>query len=336
MKNEQIEQHSAPTSARTAKQALAQFADDLRKRGAALPIPQPVPGPMTRGLCLALDMVEQGLEALATAEPRDNAAHRALFSLPPMQASASTALAVPEMPAQRTVTGDAEIDAVLWLREVISTGNADLIAKAKEAAGRIKTPLEQLEKRYRDYLTIMNPGNWVAALSSFGFADLDALASHSIERAARQHEAKARFGDRVLYDTPAEEVCIDALAGLERQGMFDSFDEEEVDQRFDAWTEQRPGTLTDCVLELVFWTELYWLRNAVAQHSDCSEEGHARQDYVFRMLSRIRPRDADEAAEVFRYLSKNDGMDRAHTGSIILNLIGAPEPYRAKRGVGHD
>jgi hypothetical protein len=94
--------------------------------------------------------------------------------------------------------------------------------------------------------------------------------------------------------------------------------------------------LTDCVLELVFWSELYWLRNAVHQHSDCSAEGQARQDYVFRLMSRIPPRDADEAAEVFRYLSSNDGMDRAHTGAIILNLIGAPEPYRAKRGAGHE
>jgi hypothetical protein len=340
MKQERIEQHSAPTSAPTAKDVLAQVAAKLRRAGATVPIPVSTAAPtvesvMNNGLSLALCVVETELDALTTAAPRDNAVHRALFSLPPIQASASTALAVPEMPAQKRVTGDAEIDAVLWLREVIGTGNADLIAKAKEAAMRIKSPLKEVEKRYAEFLRLAYPGNWVAGMASIGFADLDRLIQSSIERAQRRHEANARFGDRIMHDTPAEEFCIDALAGLDVQGMFNQFDEEEVDERFDSRAEQRPGTLTDCVLELLFWTELYWLRNAVSQHTDCSEESHARQDYVFRMLSRIPPRDPDEAAEVFRYLTSNDGMDRAHTGAIILNLIGAPEPYRAKQGDGH-
>lgn len=261
-----------------------------------------------------------------------NPTHRALFSLPPIQASASTALAVPQMPAQKIVTGDAEIDAVLWLREVISTGNAELIAKAKEAASRITTPLTQIEKRYTDWIRRVSPGNFGALLAAFGFANLDGLAKSSTEQALRRHEARARFGDHIFDDTPAEKFCIKTLKGMRMPKGGWSLDEEEVDRRFDAKPEQRPQTLTDCIFELEQWRQLYWLRHAVGDCGDTHERVYARECYVFRMLSRIPPRDVDEAAEVFRYLTSNDGMDRAHTGAIILNLIGAPEPYKAKQG----
>lgn len=44
---------------------------------------------------------------------RDNPAHRALFSLPPIRESSETLPAVPELPPQQRVTGDPELDAVL-------------------------------------------------------------------------------------------------------------------------------------------------------------------------------------------------------------------------------
>ena len=66
---------------------------------------------------------------------RDNPEHRALFSLPPIQDSSSTELAVPSLPPQEAVTGDHELDAVLWLRAVIQTGQMALIEKAMPAAG---------------------------------------------------------------------------------------------------------------------------------------------------------------------------------------------------------
>lgn len=260
------------------------------------------------------------------------AAHRALFSLPPMQFSDSTAIEVPAMPVQKVVTGDIEVDAVLWLREVISTGQPDLIHKAGVAAAKIKTPLKDLEKRYTDYLMRIHPGNWVAALSSFGFADLDRLADRAIERATRQREARSRFGDAIFDDTPAEQFCFDALKRVRKGPRGWGLDAAQVDKRFDARPDQRPATLADCIAELVYWRELYWLRHAVGDCGDTSDQVTAREDYVFRMMSRIAPRDVDEAAMVFHYLTANDGMDRAHSGSIILNLIGAPEPYHPHKG----
>ncbi|RPO09519.1 hypothetical protein [Pseudomonas aeruginosa] len=65
---------------------------------------------------------------------RDNAKHRELFSLPPIRESEETLPSVPELPPQENVTGDREVDAVLWLRKVISTGEASLISTALEAA----------------------------------------------------------------------------------------------------------------------------------------------------------------------------------------------------------
>lgn len=103
---------------------------------------------------------------------RDNVAHRALFSLPPMRHTSQTLPAVPELPPQQRVTGDKEVDAVLWLRQVIGTGQAALIEKAMQGAKKIKTPLDQLEKRYTQILASANPGNPFATLASFCIAVL--------------------------------------------------------------------------------------------------------------------------------------------------------------------
>lgn len=339
MKKETFTHRCAPPLAPTALDVLRLVAGKLRRGGAKLPMTVTTAASTTTdlvesGLSIALCVVETEIDALSTSAPHDNQAHRVLFALPPIQASTSTDVAVPELPAQKVVTGDQEVDAVLWLREVIGTGQADLIAKAKEAAARITTPLNLLEKRYTEYLQRVNPGNPFATFSSFGFADIDRWIALSVERAARKHEARARFVDAIFEDTPAELFCIEALAGLRQRKPHWDFDEKAVDKRFDKRIEHRPGTLTDCILELTFWTDLYWLRNAVHQHSDCAPQGQARQDYVFRMLSRIPPRDPGEAAEVLRYLASNDGMDRAQTGAILMNLVGAPEPYRAHEAGG--
>ncbi len=256
---------------------------------------------------------------------RDNQAHRALFSLPPIKESAETLPAVPELPPQQRVTGDKEIDAVLWLRQVIGTGQAALIEKAMQGAKKIKTPLDQLEKRYRDWLTATQPGNLFAALSSFHFADLEGLAKKSIERAARQNEARSRFGDDLFAETPAESFCITALHGL-KPDSIGFLPDAEADQRFGAHPEVLPNTLADCLHEIVFWGGLYALRNAVDR--DCSDslpEAYAREQFVFRLLGRIRPRSKDEALAVLRWMleNKQNNMDRGDdTDAILLNLIG--------------
>ena len=255
---------------------------------------------------------------------RDNHAHRTLFSLPPMRHSSQTLPAKPELPPQQKVTGDKEIDAVLWLRQVISTGQAGLIEKAFQAAKKIKTPLDQLERRYRDWLTANHPGNLFAALSSFGFSDLEALAKKSIQKAARQHEARMRFGDNLFADTPAESFCITALHGVKPDRMR-FFPDAEADERFREHPELLPNTLSDCLHEIAYWDGLSSLRYSVESCADGPPEAYARRCFAFRMLGRIRPRSKDESLAVMRWMisdrQNNMGKDE-ETDAILLNLIG--------------
>ena len=251
---------------------------------------------------------------------RDNQKHRNLFTLPMIEPSTGAELALPEQQPQSVVTGDSDLDAVLWLREVIKTGRAVLIDKAMQAAQRIKTPLKELEKRYSDYLMKKSPGNFMAALASFGFADLDALAQRSIQKLALQTEATARFGKHLFADTPAEHFCMDALMGLKLDKM-QSFNEGQVDKRFQAHPDLMPNTLGDCLHELAYWHELYLLRHA-HDGGDQGREAYARECFVFRCLSHIRPKTKQESIAVFRYLADSERMDDTETNAILLNLIG--------------
>ncbi|WP_459206716.1 hypothetical protein ACSMEV_20310 [Pseudomonas sp. MLB6B] len=254
---------------------------------------------------------------------RDNERHRALFALPPISASTETLPSVPELPPQEVVTGDKEVDAVLWLRSIIGTGQAALIDRAMEGAKKIKTPLDVLEKRYTAHLVASNPGHPFAAMSSFGFADLEALATRAIERHRLRLEGNARFGDALLADTKAESFCIDALRGLEATGQFGDFDKSEVAARFNAHPELLPHTLADCLYELDYWDHLYRLRNAVDRDaSDGPPDATARDWFVFGLLTQIRPRDKSEALAVFRYLIASQRDDMAESEAIVCNLIG--------------
>ncbi|MBI6918583.1 hypothetical protein JET68_07200 [Pseudomonas monteilii] len=246
-----------------------------------------------------------------------------MFTLPPISASTEALPSVPELPPQEVVTGDKEVDAVLWLRSVISTGQAALIDRAMEGAKKIKTPLDVLEKRYRDYLVATNPGHLFAAMSSFGFADLDALATRAIEQNRLRLEGVARFGDTLLADTEAERFCIEALRGLRAAGQFGDFDKRQVAARFNAHPELLPHTLADCLYELSYWDQLYRLRNAVDRDaSDGPPDATARDWFVFGLLAQIRPRDKSEGLAVFRYLIASQREDMAESEAILINLIG--------------
>ena len=254
---------------------------------------------------------------------RDNEQHRAMFTLPPISASTETLPSVPELPPQEVVTGDKEVDAVLWLRSIINTGQSVLIDRAMEGVKKIKTSLDVLEKRYTAHLIATNPGNPFAAMSSFGFADLEALATRAIERHRLRLEGNARFGDALLADTEAETFCIDALRGLEATGQLGDFDKSEVAARFNAHPELLPHTLADCLYELGYWDHLYRLRNAVDRDaSDGPPEATARDWFVFGLLAQIRPRDKAEALAVFRYLIASQRDDMAESEAILCNLIG--------------
>lgn len=254
---------------------------------------------------------------------RDNQALRALFTLPSIQIIDSTALAVPTLPPQEVVTGDNEVDAVLWLRSVIKTGQADLIDKAMEAAKRIKTPLKELQDRYLKHLVSRNPGNWTVAFATFGFDDLEGLAKGSTAKLTRKQEALTRFGsiDSLFKDTPAEQFAIEALAGLKPSKDYGELDDKQVDKRFLAHPDLMPNTLSDCLYELAYWRDIYTLRSA-CDGGDPVRAAYARECFAFRSLARIRPKSKPEAVAVFHYIADSERMDDVETESILLNLIG--------------
>lgn len=253
---------------------------------------------------------------------RDNPHHRALFTLPTIQPSKQTLPAVPELPPRQRVTGDDELDAVLWLRAVIDTGNPALIEKAMQAKERIKTPPKELEKRYTNHLVSENPGNWTVVFKTFGFADLDGLAQSAIERERLRAESAARFND-VFAMTDAENFCITAMHGLDRTGKFGDYDKTQVAERFRRHPEIMPHTLADCLHEMGYWDDLYRLRHAVERDSgDGPSEASARRWFTFGLMAEIRPRSREEAIAVFRYMSDEDMMDFEESNAIIENLIG--------------
>jgi len=254
---------------------------------------------------------------------RDNEQHRALFTLPPIKASAETLPSVPELPPQQRVTGDKEVDAVLWLRSIINTGQAALIERAMEAAKKIKTPLKDLEKRYSHHLLANCNGNVFATFGSFGFADLESLASRAIKQHRERLEGIARFGSALMDDTDAEAFCIEALRGMKTTKGEIFPDKKEAAARFNAHPELMPHTLADCLCELDYWNGLYLLRNAVDRDSsEGPQEATARDWFVFGLLAEIRPRDKTEALAVFRYLVASDRDDMKESEAILLNLIG--------------
>ncbi len=251
----------------------------------------------------------------------DNPRHRAMFALPPLQASGAALPAVPELPPQQVVTGDREVDAMLWLRQVIETGDPGRIEQAKLAAGKITTPLNELEKRYGKWLADKS-GHPFAGIGSIGFADLDGLAKRAIERRANETEAIGRFGDALWSDTQAEAFCLETLHGLEF-GEW-RYPPEQVAERFKAIPELMPHTLSDCLYELAYWDDLYRLRLAcdTSRYYENSREASARDWFVFGLLATLRPRNRDEARAALRYLMASGREDSDEAGEILNNLIG--------------
>lgn len=259
---------------------------------------------------------------------RDNAKLRASFRLPDPVASTCTALQPPVAPPQPVaVTGDSDLDTVLWLRQVVQTGDAVLIDKAMQAAKRIKTPENELEKRYGDYLMRASNGNVMQAVfGSIGFANIKGLAERTLDQQARQREALARFGsvDAVFATLPQEQFCLDVLALVPKQEKsIWQFDTALTNAAFAQQTDLAPNTLSDCLYELQFWGDLYSLRDSWGTGcGDGPAEVNAGEDYIFHCMGQLKPKSRHEAKAVLRYLSDHDRMGRTGVDAILDNLIG--------------
>lgn len=258
---------------------------------------------------------------------RSNPRLREFFQLPEPVASHCTEVAMPpDLPEQTTVTGDKDVDAMLWLRRVVETGDADLIAKALEAAKRITTPAKELELRYGRHLAATAGSSFFAALGSMNFANLEGHAKSVIERKRKQRDALARMGgtiEAVFTNTPQEQFCMDTLALVPT--VEQPWKKPHPDLACAAFEQQAdlvPHTLDDCLYELKFWSDLYWLRSAFPDSGDHWPEVNARTDYLLWCMGRIKPKTRTEAKDVLAYLVQEDGLNWKEADTILENLIG--------------
>ena len=310
--------HKDAPPIRTVERGGKVYQQDVSRIGKAVAAPAAAPAPAEPA------RVASPAPAGRPGTPHDNEAFRALFSLPPIQPTTSTDLAVPTLPPQTNVTGDNEVDAVLWLQSVVATGSQPLIDKAMQAAKRITTPMKALADRYAAHIVRSGGSTLQAACSTINFGDLEGGALRAIKKAQRQHEALSRFGseEALFHDVPAEAACRTALDGLKRpESGFRDFDEDEAAERFVAHVELAPATLSDCLHGRAYWDDLYRLRHAVDDFGDPDPAGQAHDEYCFSSMARIRPRDTEEALAVFEYLQESEYMDRKEVPAILRNLI---------------
>lgn len=250
-----------------------------------------------------------------------NFTHSDLFALPDIKPSGSNHLTQPSYPEQKVVTGDREVDAVLWLHSVIKTGQSHYIDKAMEAARFIKTPLADLEKRYTSYLIANSNGNVFATFASIGFSDLEGMAEKAIEKERNRVEAVGRFGDALFDNTAAEDFCLEALDGIEPDA-FGFCDDNTANERFGKYPNLIPSSLNECVRELEYWDKLYSLRNSGPDTYEPLSESYDREQFVFKLLAKIPPTSREESRLVHQCLIDLDRLDQPEYQKIVWNLIG--------------
>lgn len=259
---------------------------------------------------------------------RENQRQREFFQLPPPMASTSTAIGVPKpLPPQSCPTGHTEIDAVLWLREVIDTGEPEHIERALEAAKRITTPAKELELLYATVLQATTGNTFMAALSSMGFADLEGRAKRVIERERRKRDAVARFGgsidgEAVFAKTPQEQFCIDVLMFVPTiEKPWQRYDPDMAAAAFESEGDHAPHTLSDCIRELQYWDDLYGCRSAWENSGDHWPEVQAREDYLRWCMCRLRPVDKVEAVAVLDWAIERDALGWSEGPALLRNLV---------------
>ncbi|MFK7160253.1 helix-turn-helix domain-containing protein [Marinospirillum sp. MEB164] len=251
-----------------------------------------------------------------------NPQHRDFFRLPE-PAIGSTGgtheLAVVEPPPQRIQTGDKEVDAILWLREMIQTGQPALIEHALAMASRLdEETLRAIESRYAAILASQR-GALVAAFSSMGFCNLEGLARGTLEKKKEREAAVVIFGEGDYFTTPQEQFCIDALAGLETDRLG-CHAPEDVESRFIQHKNLLPWTLADCVRELQFWRELDRHKYALFG-CELDQATYARENFIRLLMTRIRARDKTEVRLVWEYVVDQD-LQADELNPIVENLLG--------------
>jgi hypothetical protein len=285
---------------------------------------------------------------------RDNPEHRVLFTIP--EQKYSTAVAIPKpLPPQRSVTGDKQTDAYLWVLEVIKTGEPVHISAAEEALEKLTITPKQAQANYTHYLQSKGAG-WTSVFSTMWMDNPQHYIDNAKSQYKRAAEVRGVFGsceDLLAKLTEPEQRLEDAIGWIYESGCFGWTDEERKGgsiggQRvLDVWDMRRdeafktmdnilpqPYTLSDVVREFNYWKWLYQMRSTARKEVDPDgyDDGEGpisdRETWLDKKLETIRPRDQKEALEVLKwYLQSERHQDcvGADSDEVYLNLIGMHE-----------
>lgn len=281
---------------------------------------------------------------------RDNPEHRVLFTIP--EKKYSTAVAVPKpLPPQRTITGDKQTDAYLWVLEVIKTGEPAHITAAEDALKKLTITPKQAQENYTRHLQAQGAG-WTSVFSTMWMDN----PQHYIEGAKRQREnalaARGAFGsyEAAMEPTEAERRMLAECGEIYDDECYGWSDDERQrgsisgNRVFEAWDERRaaskgfadvlpdPYTLSDVVREFEYWSWLYRMRSAARKEIDPGgyDDGDGpiadREAWLDKKLETLRPRDQREALAVLKWYlqsERHQGSYGADSDAVYLNLIGA-------------
>ncbi|WP_408673259.1 helix-turn-helix domain-containing protein [Xenorhabdus doucetiae] len=279
----------------------------------------------------------------------DNLAHKALFTIP--EPTYSTELAtVKPLPVQRKITGNKQVDAYLWVLEVIKTNEPAHLEAAEEALKKLKITPKAAQQKYSDYLMKSGAHAFQIAFGTMSMDNPQGYINRAKEQIRKASQVRGLFGsyEQALDDCEAERLmkssryyisdpCFGWTEEEKRKGSISGSRVFEVDdlrkEKGGDFTDvlPEPHTLSDIVRELQYWDWLYSVRDSAAkelgweygypQHDDAVYD---RENYLEKQLTRIQAVNRQEAIDVCKWvLSEGRFDDRSDlTDRIILNLVG--------------
>ncbi|MBD2812274.1 helix-turn-helix domain-containing protein [Xenorhabdus sp. Vera] len=280
----------------------------------------------------------------------DNAVHKTLFTLP--EPGHSTAIAtVKPLPVQRKITGNKQVDAYLWVLEVIKTNEPAHLDAAEAALKKLKITPKAAQQKYADYL--MKSGAHAFQIA-FGTMSMDNpqgyidRAKEQIKDAAKVRATFASYEAALELTEPEKLMLVGELAEIyepfhywneeeHAEGCMHGDRINEVDELRKAiakgFAEQlpEPYTLSDVVREFLYWDWLYQMRSVAAKELDPGGFGdgeryyiYDREEYLEEKLATLQAVNRQEAIDVCKWvLDEGRFDDRSDlTDRIILNLVG--------------
>lgn len=135
----------------------------------------------------------------------------------------------------------------------------------------------------------------------------------------------SRFGDQLFSNTDAENFCIGLLDGIEELEDEDDYKPASiVVERFMSRPEVMPNTLSDCLHEIHYWRQLWWLRRSInINQADNRPEASVRSRFIERLLCKIKPRNKAESTAVIEWIANSDfpSLSDDDVKGIVLNVI---------------